>query len=349
MDKNYSGFDLIFKGGFQVTQFYGENIAYYKQVSNGNLQKGHEGLDLIPANTDIKYWTIYHFDNGVVIKDIDNPRDGGVYGNTVVIWNKEKKEAWWYCHNGDNVVSVGDQIVAGQRVATMGSTGNVSGPHCHLNYVQTDDKANRINTNNGQLGYIDPLPRLLQFLDINKPMGKIQIESEVFEKLVGKSTKWDQIHKYLELSGDPKDTSFEDAQRVVAGYKSRVTDLQNQLAKESSERQNREEQVGRLKTQVTESEKLQEALQSKLTEAMKSIGSTQTVYEDRIKVMQGQIDEAGKQKGKLNTQISELKMEIENLKQRPNGGGSISAFDAFFSLFGSVVSWLKTIPINPRK
>jgi murein DD-endopeptidase MepM/ murein hydrolase activator NlpD len=37
-----------------------------------------------------------------------------------------------YCHNQTVLVSEGETVLAGQAIATLGSTGKSSGPHCHF-------------------------------------------------------------------------------------------------------------------------------------------------------------------------------------------------------------------------
>ena len=38
----------------------------------------------------------------------------------------------WYCHQSSIAVEPGDQVVAGQVIGSVGSTGNTTGPHVHL-------------------------------------------------------------------------------------------------------------------------------------------------------------------------------------------------------------------------
>ena len=52
-----------------------------------------------------------------------------------------------YMHNSSLCVSVGETVSRGQVIALAGSTGNSTGPHCHLGL--------RINGS-----YVDPLPYL---------------------------------------------------------------------------------------------------------------------------------------------------------------------------------------------
>lgn len=53
------------------------------------------------------------------------------YGNRVVI--RFDGEDWWYCHLRErSPLDIGQRIEAGEGVGRVGQTGNVSGPHLHL-------------------------------------------------------------------------------------------------------------------------------------------------------------------------------------------------------------------------
>jgi murein DD-endopeptidase MepM/ murein hydrolase activator NlpD len=55
----------------------------------------------------------------------------GSYGNKIVVTLDGGTEIW-YCHLSSQAVSVGDAVAPGQVIATVGSTGNTTGPHLHL-------------------------------------------------------------------------------------------------------------------------------------------------------------------------------------------------------------------------
>jgi murein DD-endopeptidase MepM/ murein hydrolase activator NlpD len=65
--------------------------------------------------------------NGTITKT----GDAGAYGNQTVQTLEDGTEIW-YCHQTDIGVSPGDKVTSGQQIGTVGSTGNSTGPHLHL-------------------------------------------------------------------------------------------------------------------------------------------------------------------------------------------------------------------------
>ena len=55
----------------------------------------------------------------------------GAYGNRIVIRTPEGTELY-YCHLSAYAVKPGDTVTAGQTIGKVGATGNVTGPHLHL-------------------------------------------------------------------------------------------------------------------------------------------------------------------------------------------------------------------------
>ena len=55
----------------------------------------------------------------------------GSYGNKTVVTLEDGTEIW-YCHQTTIDVSVGQSLDPGQTIGTVGSTGNSTGPHLHL-------------------------------------------------------------------------------------------------------------------------------------------------------------------------------------------------------------------------
>lgn len=102
----------------------------------------HAGLDLgydygtpVPALFD-----------GVAVMSGDY---GDGYGNQVLVYHAEIDSYTRYAHMSDTTVSVGDAFFAGTVIGYVGSTGNSTGPHLHLEYI--------IRSTDGGFEYTDPL------------------------------------------------------------------------------------------------------------------------------------------------------------------------------------------------
>ena len=137
----------------------------------------------------------------------------------------------------------------------------------------------------------------VNWLSVQKPTTMITIEDSLYAKLVGGSTARKEVAEYLGVP-DPDNAPSSSMIKVIAGYKSTATDRQNQidelkvsLAKETSERQNREEQVSRLKTQLTDMEKAYleqiDTLQKTIDTLTSGDGSWKGKYEDTLKKYDG--------------------------------------------------------------
>jgi murein DD-endopeptidase MepM/ murein hydrolase activator NlpD len=105
----------------------------------------HEGIDLsAPRGTEIRAalaGTVVYSGAGI-----------NGYGNTVILRHGEIVTV--YAHNTTNLVARGDEVRAGERIATVGATGRASGPHCHFEIRVRDER--------GRFVAVDPLPYLLQ-------------------------------------------------------------------------------------------------------------------------------------------------------------------------------------------
>jgi murein DD-endopeptidase MepM/ murein hydrolase activator NlpD len=83
----------------------------------------HTGLDFAaPTGTPI---------NAVASGTVTETGYDGAYGNKTVVTLADGTEIW-FCHQTTIDVSVGDVVAAGDHLGTVGSTGNVTGPHLHL-------------------------------------------------------------------------------------------------------------------------------------------------------------------------------------------------------------------------
>ena len=83
----------------------------------------HTGLDFNGNSGD----PIYSMTSGVVT----SVGYDGAYGNKTVVTLEDGTEIW-YCHQTDIGVSEGEVVGAGEQIGTIGTTGNVTGSHLHL-------------------------------------------------------------------------------------------------------------------------------------------------------------------------------------------------------------------------
>ncbi len=102
-------------GAYQLTARFGQCSGLWSHC--------HTGLDFAaPAGTPI------HAVAGGVVTDAGW---AGAYGNRTIITLSDGTELW-YCHQTSYDVSVGETVTGGQVIGTVGATGNVTGPHLHL-------------------------------------------------------------------------------------------------------------------------------------------------------------------------------------------------------------------------
>lgn len=146
--KQFKLLDTLTKDGYYLTQGYGLNRATYSKY--GLLY--HEGIDIGNRNKKIKVRTPV---DGIIIQDWDTPK--GNYGNYVVIWDDAQSCAIWICHLDENYVDYGQRVKAGDVIGEMGDTGNVTGEHIHMNFVQTNDRGVRLyRSEASNFGFLDP-------------------------------------------------------------------------------------------------------------------------------------------------------------------------------------------------
>jgi len=83
----------------------------------------HTGLDFAaPTDTPIR---------SIAPGIVTQTGYAGAYGNQTIV-RLSDGAMLWYCHQNSITVSAGDRVVAGEQIGTVGSTGNVTGPHLHL-------------------------------------------------------------------------------------------------------------------------------------------------------------------------------------------------------------------------
>lgn len=139
-----------------------------------------------------------------------------------------------------------------------------------------------------------------------------------YEQIVASATKWAETLKILEVNDDPSTTPSDKIKSIAAGYKSRETDLTNKLGDKQKELdvanqeiKNREEQVSRLEKLVTDKEKYYKDLLSALNSDVKNLPKIVEEAQGRIKVLEGELDEANKAKGRALNDAAGYKSQLE--------------------------------------
>ena len=103
--------------GYRLTGRFGDVSSYWSSV--------HTGLDFAAAYGS----PIRSVARGVVV---DTAYDGA-FGNKTVVRLADGTEVW-YCHQSEQVVQVGDRVSPGDLIGYLGTTGNTTGPHLHLEW-----------------------------------------------------------------------------------------------------------------------------------------------------------------------------------------------------------------------
>jgi murein DD-endopeptidase MepM/ murein hydrolase activator NlpD len=102
-------------GGYRLTAEFGQ--------CSGLWSSCHTGLDFATASgTAI---------SSIAAGTVTETGYDGAYGNKTVVALEDGTEVW-YCHQTSIDVAVGDTVAPGQVIGTVGSTGNTTGPHLHL-------------------------------------------------------------------------------------------------------------------------------------------------------------------------------------------------------------------------
>lgn len=85
--------------------------------------KDHTGVDLAaPTGTPV---------SSVAAGSVVSAGEAGAYGLRIVVRHPDGTETW-YAHLSRIDVSAGQEVAPGDALGQVGATGNVTGPHLHL-------------------------------------------------------------------------------------------------------------------------------------------------------------------------------------------------------------------------
>lgn len=137
--------------------------------------------------------------------------------------------------------------------------------------------------------------------------------------IVENSDKWRGLIFALKIETDPEHTPTDKVTSIIAGYKSRATDMETQAKWWETEAKNREEQVSRKKEELLTATQTIKDLSTKLNEAIANAGGVAEVWQKQLDGKQTLIDAQGKTIGELNHAVSELELKLKNANQnQPN-------------------------------
>lgn len=101
--------------------------AGYPQYPGGGY---HRGGDFKIPGVDSE--VVYSVFDGIVIRSEYGTGRNAAYGNYLVVYNETDNLTYVMAHFLERLIFVGDVIKAGEPVGIYDSTGNVTGPHVHI-------------------------------------------------------------------------------------------------------------------------------------------------------------------------------------------------------------------------
>ena len=206
-----------FSKDYALTQGWGVNEPSYRRFG----LKGHNGTDwALPNGTQV---LAPH--DGKVLEVADEGNDG--YGKYIKI--ESSIEGSLVAHLKEQKVKVGDQVKEGSLLGLSNSTGNSTGPHLHWGYYRIPR-----NRADGYAGYIDPFP----YIKDVSPVKSVTLDSVTFERLVTKSTQYDEIQpKYQAIEKEVGDLKNElnDRQNAINTLNLKISDLNQAMEADAVE------------------------------------------------------------------------------------------------------------------
>lgn len=116
------------------TSKYGEKRKI-KATNGSTIVDVHNGLDIVSKSDNRNIYPLFD-DSKVIFTTDDLPaKHDGTGCRTIVIasnYNNIGMILTLYAHCDKISVKTGDKVKRGQSLGLYGSTGNVTGPHCHL-------------------------------------------------------------------------------------------------------------------------------------------------------------------------------------------------------------------------
>lgn len=216
-----------------------------KNVITQGYSTTHKGIDFSARGDDGAYACL----PGVVEQSVNlyvnawtavPPLKTKDYGNYIKIKHTNGTYSL-YCHlKKDSLLPVGTKVTEGQRIATVGNTGNSTGAHLHFEYRN----ANNVN--------IKPI------------FEEAGMGNELTTCLEDRQKFWSERDSLLrELNAENVDGGI----AAIRGLRSRITDLGNQAGEAQAQIKNLTEKVSRIEKQVLTEQETNLLLSNQLKQA----------------------------------------------------------------------------------
>lgn len=255
-----------------ITQEWGVNPSAYARFG----LKGHNGIDFRAA-----VGTPVYAPHDGKIKEKANDTNG--YGLYLKV--ESDVEGSVLGHFSKFAVNLGQEVKEGDLLGYSGNTGNSTGPHLHWGYYKHPR-----NRGDGYGGFINQKGLISSGDEMSKELEACMVDRQKF---------WDERDAtWRELDAD----SLEGAKRSIAGLRSRITDLSNQLGGFKAEVDNQREKVSRLQVEIANGIKKLDLLEAEL------------------KSKEKENEELAQSKGLLAIENAQLKEQVETLKQQIEQG-----------------------------
>lgn len=171
------------------------------------------------------------------------------------------------------------------------------------------------------------------------PVKTVEVPANIYPNIIHGSTEWDKTSKEYTPERDPADTLFEDVQRVVSGYKSRATTLENErdqaridLEKANTEIRNRVDQLANEREACQRTTTALNADISTKEKMIKTLTDAEGKHGAVVKELEGKLREAQAAIGKRDSQITELATKLDQCKK----GVPVE------SIWAKLVKWFNT-------
>lgn len=216
-----------------------------KNAITGEYSNDHKGLDYSGRGDD----GIYACLAGNVVQSVNlyntawentgklTTKD---YGNFIKLKHDDGTFSLYAHLKKDSLLPVGTKVTEGQRIATVGNTGNSTGTHLHFEYRSSS------NTN------------------IKPVFTEASMGNELEVCLKDRQKFWDERDSLLrELNAENVDGGI----AAIRGLRSRITDLGNKASEAQAEVDNRIEQVGRKEKELLAEQATNLLLSTQLNDA----------------------------------------------------------------------------------